>query len=262
MTLCRVVSVTQKTVTSLLDLKMADSVPLDSAADSVPIPIARQKTVPKGGHKAVLTDDVKLKLAQRHISSELDVRHVLLISGKRNKQRVVDEMLFLTNEYLFPSQITKPTLSKWIEECIAECVEWEAELSTEEKDGGSKKSGQDNMPDDSHKLAWVQTVQLMSEARALTVEDRPGSAQKKQEVKFDGLTGKTITPSLSAPSCQPRATATRSRRRTWCDCAALHSPSGGWGVRAERELHASCLTRVCRSPSAFFLSPLATAGGW
>ena len=85
MTLCRVVSVTQKTVTSLLALKMADSVPLDTAADSVPIPIARQKTVPKGGHNAVLTDDVKLKLAQ-HISSELDVRHVLLISGKRNKQ--------------------------------------------------------------------------------------------------------------------------------------------------------------------------------
>ena len=161
-TLCRVVSVTQKTVTSLLALKMADSVPLDTAADSVPIPIARQKTVPKGGHKAVLTDDVKLKLAQ-HISSELDVRHVLLISGKRNKQHVVDEMLVLTNEYLFPSQITKPTLSKWIVECIAECVEWEAELSTEEKDGGSKKSGQDNMPDDSHKLAWVQ---LMREARA------------------------------------------------------------------------------------------------
>ena len=42
---------------------MADSVPLDTAVDSVPIPIARQKTGQKGGPKAVLTDDVKLKLA-------------------------------------------------------------------------------------------------------------------------------------------------------------------------------------------------------
>jgi hypothetical protein len=109
---------------------------LDTAVDSVPIPIARQKTGQKGGPKAVLTDDVKLKLAQ-HISSELDARHVLLISGKRGKNHVVDEMLELTNEYLFPSQITKATLNKWIFECIAECVEWEAEFSTEEKDGGS-----------------------------------------------------------------------------------------------------------------------------
>ena len=52
------------------------------------------------------------------------------------------------------------------------------------------------MPDDSHKLAWVQ---LMREARARTDEDRPGSAQKKQRVKFNGLTGKIITPSVSAP---------------------------------------------------------------
>ena len=36
-TLSRVVSVTSKTVTSLHALKMADSVPLDTAVDSVPI---------------------------------------------------------------------------------------------------------------------------------------------------------------------------------------------------------------------------------
>jgi hypothetical protein len=73
----------QKNVTSLHPLKMADSVPLDAAVFSVPIPIARQKTVLKGVPKAVLSDDVKLKLAE-HINSDMEVRHVLLISGKRN----------------------------------------------------------------------------------------------------------------------------------------------------------------------------------
>ncbi len=58
-TLSRVVSVTSKTVTSLHALKMADSVPLDTAVDSVPIPIARQKMGANGGHKATLSDDVK-----------------------------------------------------------------------------------------------------------------------------------------------------------------------------------------------------------
>jgi hypothetical protein len=73
----------------------------------------------------------------------LDVRHVILISGTKNKGHVVDEMLVLTNEYIFPSQITKQTFCKWIVECIAECVEWEAEVSesTQEKDGGSRKVG-------------------------------------------------------------------------------------------------------------------------
>ncbi len=41
-------------------------------------------------------------------------------------------MLVLTNEYLFPSQITKHNLSKWIVECIVECVEWEVKLATKE----------------------------------------------------------------------------------------------------------------------------------
>ena len=50
----RVVSVTHKTVTSLLPPKMADSMPLDTAEDSVPIPIALQKTGAKRGHKAAL----------------------------------------------------------------------------------------------------------------------------------------------------------------------------------------------------------------
>jgi hypothetical protein len=54
----------------------------------------------------------------QHISS-VEVRHALLISGKRNKQHVVEEKLTATNEYLTPSQITKATLSKWIVECIA-----------------------------------------------------------------------------------------------------------------------------------------------
>ncbi len=42
---------------------MADSVPLDTAVDLVPIPGVRLKNVPKGVSKAVLSDDVKLKLA-------------------------------------------------------------------------------------------------------------------------------------------------------------------------------------------------------
>jgi hypothetical protein len=53
-TLSRVVSVTSKTVTSLHALKMADSVTLDTAVDSVPNPIARQKMGAKGGHKTTL----------------------------------------------------------------------------------------------------------------------------------------------------------------------------------------------------------------
>ena len=43
-----------KTVTSLPRLKMADSVPLDTAVDLVPIPGVRLKNVPKGVSKAVL----------------------------------------------------------------------------------------------------------------------------------------------------------------------------------------------------------------
>ena len=85
---------------------MADCVPLDTSVDSVHIPVARQKSIPKGFTKAVLSDDVKLKLAE-HINSEMEVRHVLLISGNRNKQHVVEEMLLATNEYLIPSQITE-----------------------------------------------------------------------------------------------------------------------------------------------------------
>jgi hypothetical protein len=151
---------------------MADSLPLDTAVDSVPVPISRQESGPKSGQKSALSDDVRLKLAQ-HISSELEIRHVILIPGKRNKIHVIEELLAHTNEYLTPVTITKATLNKWICECIEECVEWEAEVLIEEKDGGSRKSGQDNMPDDSHKLAWVQ---LMRETRALTVKDRSDSA--------------------------------------------------------------------------------------
>ena len=71
-------------------------------------------------------------------------------------------MLALTNEYLTPKIIVKATLNRWLAECIAECLEWEAKLSTEKRDAGSKKSGQDKMPDDAHKVTWVQ---LMRESR-------------------------------------------------------------------------------------------------
>jgi hypothetical protein len=185
----------KKTVTSLRSLKMADSLPSGIAVDSVSIPIARQKSGPKAGQKSALSDDVKLKLAQ-HISSDLEIRHVLLIPGKRNKQHVITELLDHTNEYLTPMNITKATLNKWLVDCIAECLEWEVEFATEEKDGGSRKSGQDNLPDDAHKQAWVQ---LMREARALTAKDQTESAQVRKKSKFNLLTGKVITPSLPAP---------------------------------------------------------------
>ncbi len=61
---------------------------------------------------------------------------------------MIEELLALTNEYLTPFTVTKATLNTWRVGCMAQCVEWEAELSTEKKEGGSKKSGQDNMPDD------------------------------------------------------------------------------------------------------------------
>ncbi len=62
-------------------------------------------------------------------------------------------MLALTMKYFTPMNIVEATLNKWLFQCIAECFEWQAELFTEEKDGVSKKSGQDNVPDDEHKLA-------------------------------------------------------------------------------------------------------------
>ncbi len=57
------VALFRSAVTALHPPKRADSVPLDTAVDSVPIPIARQKTVPKAVLKAVLSDNLKLKLA-------------------------------------------------------------------------------------------------------------------------------------------------------------------------------------------------------
>ena len=89
---------------------MADSLPLGKAVGSAPIPIvlhiARQKTGPKVGQKSALSDDVKLKLAQ-HISSEFDTRHVLLISGKRGKNHVVDEMLVLKTNISFHHRLPR-----------------------------------------------------------------------------------------------------------------------------------------------------------
>ena len=58
----------------------------------------------------------------------------------------------------------------------------------------SKKSGQDNIPDEPHKLAWVQ---LMRETRV--VKDREESFQKKKKPRFNGLTGKITTPSIPVP---------------------------------------------------------------
>jgi hypothetical protein len=78
---------------------MADSLPLGTADISVPVLMAHQKSGPKAGHKLSLSDDVRPKLAQ-HISTDLDILHVLLIPGKRNKMHVIQELLMPTNKYL------------------------------------------------------------------------------------------------------------------------------------------------------------------
>ena len=44
-----------------------------------------------------------------------------------------------------------------------------------------------------HKLAWVQ---LMRETKALLDKERPESNPIKKKSRFNGLTGKIITPSL------------------------------------------------------------------
>ncbi len=44
----------------------------------------------------------------------------------------------LTNEYFTPITVNQATLNKWLVDCMADCVEWEAEKLTEGKDGGSK----------------------------------------------------------------------------------------------------------------------------
>jgi len=72
----------------------------------------------------LLSDDVKLKLAE-HISSGLDIRYVLLIPVKKNKQHITAELLDLINEYLTPVRVTKHTLNKWLADCIVESVECE-----------------------------------------------------------------------------------------------------------------------------------------
>ena len=105
-TFSSVVSVTHKTVTSPRPLKMADSMPLDTAVESVPIPIARQKTGAKGDHKAAVLGDVKS--SSLHIISDLDERRVL----RKEKQSTCSRQETGYNEYLFPTQIALPTLSK------------------------------------------------------------------------------------------------------------------------------------------------------
>ena len=112
---------------------MADSLQVEPVPDAVPAPISRLKTGPKTGHKNLLSDDVKLKLAE-HISSDLDVRYVLLIPGKRNKQHITAELLDLINEYLTPVHVTKHTLNKWLADCIVESVEWEARDAGDEEE--------------------------------------------------------------------------------------------------------------------------------
>jgi hypothetical protein len=89
---------------------MADSLRLDTADNSVPFPIA--------GHKSSLSDDVRLKLAQR-ISADFFILHVLLIPGKRNKTHLIQELqLMHTNEYRTPVTITQATHNKWRGKCI------------------------------------------------------------------------------------------------------------------------------------------------
>jgi hypothetical protein len=85
------------------------------------------KIGPKAGSKSAVTDDIKLKLAE-HISSDLVIRHLTLISRKRNKAQVMDEPFQHIKEYINPITIHKPTLSKWLVEIMDECVEWEKEF--------------------------------------------------------------------------------------------------------------------------------------
>ncbi len=211
---------------------MADSLTLGTDVDAVSSPIEHLTTCRKGGQKSSLSDDVKLKLAQ-DISSQLDLRHIVLIPEKRNKTYVIEKLLALINEYLTSITVNKATLNKWLVDCMAECVDWEAELLTEEKDVGSKKSRQDNMPDDSHKLAWVQ---LMRDIRALTVKDRPDSGHSKKRCKLNGLTGKIITPSLPEPRPSIASTVRKAAMKRWPPCwkqarssAATCSCTCGWG---------------------------------
>ena len=98
---------------------MADSMPLDTDVDAVPSPIEHLTNSRKGGQKSSLSDDVKLKLAQ-DISSQLDIRHIVLIPEKRNKTHVIEELLALTNEYLTPITVNKATLNKWLVDCMQE----------------------------------------------------------------------------------------------------------------------------------------------
>ncbi len=97
---------------------MADSLPLGTDVDAVPSPIEHLTTGRKGGQKSSFSDDVKLKLAH-DISSQLDIRHILLIPEKINKTHVIEELLAVTNEYLNPITVNKATLNKWLADCMA-----------------------------------------------------------------------------------------------------------------------------------------------
>ncbi len=157
---------------------MADSLPDGDDASSLPEPIVRQKTGPKGAQSA-LSVDIKLKLAEI-ITNEFEKLHVVLISGKRNQANAIEDILQKLHEYMVPVTISKVTLKRWLSECVKECLLWEEEYATEEKDGGSKKSGQDNIQDEPHKLAWVQ---LMRDVREQI--DRAEHVQRTKKQKFN-----------------------------------------------------------------------------
>jgi hypothetical protein len=70
-----------------------------------------------------------------------------------------------------------------------DCLVWEEELATEEKDGGSKKSEEDATPETPHKQAWVQ---LMRDVRERMDREE---AQKKKKPKFNAPTALHITSS-------------------------------------------------------------------
>ncbi len=147
----------------------------DSTAD--PVPLSRQKTGPKCGMSA-LTDDMRQKLAD-FFADDLDIRYIGLVVGKRNQGHVIEELLKHVNDYIVPVTITRATLKRWLSACMNDCLVWEEEIATEEKDGGSKKSGEDATPETPHKQAWVQ---LMRDVRERMDREE---AQKKKKAKFN-----------------------------------------------------------------------------
>ena len=170
---------------------MAASLPDGDDASSVPLALVRQKTGPKGSQSG-LGDDIKLKLAE-FITDDFEALHVVLISGKRNQASALEDLLQKLLEYMVPVTIAKVTLKRWLAECMKECLVWEEEYSTEEKDGGSKKSGADNIREAPHKLAWVQ---LMRDVRE---QNNRVEARKTKKSKFNHQPTTSAQSGIPAP---------------------------------------------------------------